>query len=162
MSTPEQEPIPNGPLPEEEQELVVNAIIDWGNRVIEGKASGRLSDYEEVETIGPTEGAPLGEFEVEDGVIVDLNDPQFSDDNKKILLSWMEEQLGAHRDQMPIKAEYVFPDGSTRFKTFDKPFGKPDEPFYFSEWQNEGEQPSYIFWAETMYEAQEESGFEKI
>lgn len=147
-------------LTEEERTLKVEQIIAWGEKVDAGEYTGHLDEYEDVGE-GEKTDAPLGESEVGDMVILDLNDKGWDEVQRAALKGWMEEKLGTPLEQAPVRAAYLSPDGTTTVKVFDRMFGGKDDPWYLSEWQNEGEESSFILWSEEMFEAQEEFGYTK-
>lgn len=62
----------------------------------------------------------------------------------------------------PVGKRFISPDQQTTFKIFEKQFGTDNNPWFFSEWQNEGELPSYILWGKEMYDTQVEFGYEEF
>lgn len=150
-------------IPQEEmgEDLVsVERVIAWGERAIGGVYDFESDEFNEAGKMKVVENSE-GESNPTDGVILDLNDERRSDDEKKELKAWIESKLGSI-DEAPVSGQFMFADGSTTFKIFSKEFGTRKVPYYFSEWQNEGELPSYILWPYLSYDAQEEAGFERV
>ncbi len=100
--------------------------------------------------------------EVFQAPLLDLNDPDVTDQEKALVIGFMEESIGHKLDDAPVQGKFISSDGLTRFKIFDVPVGAEDDKWLFSEWQNEGEKPSYTFWSEEMYYIQQmEAGYEE-
>jgi hypothetical protein len=148
-------------LTEQEKRRDAAEIVAWGERVMAGEFSGHLSDYEEQTGLKHVEGSE-GEYEMDDGVLLDMNDQNMDDESKERLTRWMEEKLGDSLQSAAVSEKYQFQDGTTTFSIFAKKFGTDDNPWYLSRWQNEGELPFYILWSQDMYDEQGESGYERI
>lgn len=147
---------------EEENWKKIEQIIAWGNRAISGELSGHIGEYDDVGKTSVPENVVTGDFDIGDTVILDLNDQTLNESQIRRLKGWIEEKIGMGLDDAPVLSEYVSSDETTHFKVFDKAFGRDDDPWYFSKWQNDGEQPSYILWSKEMYEQQEELGYTRI
>lgn len=93
------------------------------------------------------------------GPILDLNATELTDEERQFALDWIQENLGSKPEDTPIKAKYKSPDGITNVVIYDVEIG---ENWYLSRWQNSGEQASFIFWPEEVYEWQLESGYQKV
>lgn len=101
--------------------------------------------------------------EVLSGPVLDLNGKTLTEQDRAYATSWIDGKLGNPVAKAPVKTKLLSPDGTTTVKIFDVKLGQNDGAYYLSEWQNEGEKPSYILWQEGMYEEQlTESGFEDI
>lgn len=97
------------------------------------------------------------------GPILDLNDPDLSDQEREYVLGWMRRQLGADLVEAPVQGRYASPDGQARVEVYEKPLGQEEDRWFLSKWQNEGEEPSYVLWQEEVYEWQlEEAGYTVI
>jgi hypothetical protein len=143
-----------------ESTKVADRIVAWGNSVLGGEHSGHLDEYAQAGEMVPVEGSE-GQSEVEDGVILDFNDTRISPVGKEKVKAWIEEKLGSPLDVAPLQAIFTSEDGETTFQVYDKQFGEEDDPWRFSKWQNQGQEPSYILWSQEMYDQQEELGYTK-
>lgn len=94
------------------------------------------------------------------GPILDLNDNTLAPEEKTFLQSWIEKKLGMKPEKAPVKERYQSPDGQTTFSIYDRELG---DGWFLSCWQNQGEEPSFVFWPQDFYDMQElEFGYERL
>lgn len=128
------------PGPEVKPEL--QELLQTADGILRGKVSS-TDDFDE-DSFDPSE--------VLWGPIVDLNDETLTDQDRSYATSWIERTLERKITDALVKQKLTSSDGTTTIKIFDKKLGQGDDDYYLSEWQNTGEQQSYILWQEGMYE----------
>ncbi len=141
--------VENAPQQEIREEII--QTIQTAERIIAGNYA---SDYPSEDSHDPSE--------VFSGPLLDLNDATLNEKEVSLLQEWIEGKLGAVPDDAPIKGEYKSFDEQTTVTIYDVSFGQDEVKWLISRWQNEGEQPSYIFWAEEILDEHMELGFTEI
>lgn len=136
-------------IPQEETEGVEwqpRKLMAFADRIIESGMSDELK-----EELDPTEAFS--------GPILDLNN-DLTPEEIAFATNWIEGKLGSKLEEAPIKARWRSPDGVTEAVIYDVKLG---DNWWLSRWQNEGEEPSFVFWPQEVYDWQiEEAGFEEI
>ena len=147
---------------EVEKKPSVEQLIEWGEKALRGELQGDLNEYTDAQASENQQDHPEGEFDLDDGVILDQNSAQYTENEQNQLLSWIENKLESPIDTAPVQSTFTSPDESGSFQVFAKEFGTPDNPWFITKWQNEGERPSIVIWSKDMIEFQEEmSGYIK-
>jgi hypothetical protein len=137
--------------PQHEIREEISHTVQTAENIIAGKyASGFPSEVS------------LDPREVFVGPILDLNDTTLNPREIAVVESWIERKLAAKPNEAPIKARYLSPDEQTKVIVYDVPLGQEGDTWFISRWQNDGEEPSYIFWSEEMYEEQVELGYTEV
>lgn len=150
--------------PEDSEALerrTVERIISWGNKALRGEFSGNLDEYEEAGEMVVVPDSE-GDFDVGDTVVLDLNDARVSEKERQTLLDWLGTHLESPIEEAAVGKKLFSPDETTQVTIYKREFGTPDNPWYISQWQNEGENPSFVIWSRGMYEQQEELGYTEI
>lgn len=125
--------------------------IDFADKILRGEYG---DDFPDAQSLDPAE--------VFSGPILDLNDASLTDQEKAFIAAWIKRQLGSNIEDAPLKAKFQSPDNRTTVDIYNVRLGSEEDPWYVSQWQNEGEEPSYIFWAEEVYQWQVEAGYTEI
>ena len=101
--------------------------------------------------------APNEEF---DGLILDLNDPDLTENEVRFLSNWIEEKLGTKLQEAPIKERILSPDEKTLAVIYSTNLG---DGWFISKWQNEGEESSFILNPEEAYDWKvKEDGYRQL
>lgn len=127
------------------------ATFAFADNIIAGKYAG---GYPSEESLDPRE--------VFSGPILDLNDASLTSAEIDMGQNWIKRMLGASEAEAPVAGRYQSHDGQTTVTIFDAMLGSQEDPWRISRWQNAGEEPSYVFWQQEMYDEQMELGFEPI
>lgn len=116
--------------------------INFAQKIIEGKYGSSLPK----DSLDPEE--------VFSGPILDLNDKSLTLVEIAFLKDWLEEHLGSKPEEAPVKKKLRSTDGLTEVIIYDVSLGQKNDIWYLSRWQNKGEEPSFIFWQEEVYDWQ--------
>ncbi len=139
MTEPGEIPSPSEIRPETTQK------IDFANRIIAGDYA---KDYPSEESLDPKETFS--------GPLLDLNDEHLSQEERELVVSWIEDKLGSSAENAPIRKKYRSPDSVTKVTIFDVEIG---DDWYLSKWHDEAKKESYIFWPQEVYDWQLEEGY---
>ena len=141
------EQVPHAELGED-----LRQTLAYADRILNGQL-----DYKELE---PNDES-LDPSERFSGPIVDFN-LGLSEQEKEFAAGWIKSRLGSLPEDASVKAKYRSFDEKTDVTVYDVPLGQPVDLYYLSQWQNEGEQPSYVLWQEEWYDSQLEEGYQLI
>jgi len=110
-----------------ERKRSVEELIAFGKEVLAGRRTGDLAEYTERPATGETSEGPPEEG---DPVILDTKKDDYSPEEQRAILDWIEEELGSSISDALIGSEiYQSPDGGMQIRIIGREFGTSKNPW---------------------------------